>query len=93
MKFTKCSYIHCKSRHPGIYTPVIRFYAKIGPKYLPPGHAIVYGMRLCQNCAQTAKIHDIVTDSRWKDICDKIAAAGAAPPNRDTIELLLKGEN
>lgn len=90
MNWTPCSYVKCRSRQPGIFTPIIRFYAKDVPKSLmPPGHAVVSGVMLCNNCAQTANVHEIVSDRRWQEICTHLSVAGATPPDRDSIELLL----
>lgn len=46
-------------------------------------------LRLCESCALSANIHDIVNDTRWKDICHKIHAQGGTPPDRETLKLEL----
>lgn len=88
---TKCSYLLCKTGLPGIIVPIIEFRAirsaaSIG---LTPGRAIVGGVTLCESCALTAKVHEIVDDRRWSDICRQIASAGGPLPDRDSLELHL----
>lgn len=86
---TTCSYIHCKTGLPGIVVPIAQFKAKNAPAYMPKGHAIIGDLRLCESCALTAKIDELVTDKRWAEICHQIKAAGGAEPDRDSLELLL----
>lgn len=92
--FIKCSYTKCKSGLPGIIIPIASFLpAPVGgkpvPPYMPRGHAILNDMRLCESCALTADIHQMITDKRWKEICYQIEAAGGTPPDRDTLEMVL----
>lgn len=87
----KCSYLLCKTGLPGIITPVIKFSPIKGPRSigLTKGQAIVGGVMLCESCAVSAKVHEIVDDRRWADICRQIASAGGPPPDRDSLELHL----
>lgn len=87
--FIKCSYTLCKTGLPGIVIPIAAFRAKNAPKYMPQGHAIMENLRLCESCALSAKVHELVDNKRWKDICNQIAAQGGTPPDRDTLELIL----
>lgn len=87
--FTACSYRFCRSGLPGIVVPVIQFKALNAPAYMPPGHAIISEALLCESCALTAKIDELVTDKRWAYISAQLAAAGAQPPDRDSVKLML----
>lgn len=89
MTFIKCSYSKCKTKLPGVVVPVASFKALNAPKYMPPGHAIISDAMLCESCALTANIHELIDDKRWLEICRKIEGAGGTPPDRSSLELLL----
>lgn len=89
MTFIKCSYVKCKTALPGIVIPIASFKALNAPPYMPRGHAIIVELRLCESCALTADIHQMVDDKRWQDICLKMEAAGGTAPDRSSLELVL----
>lgn len=90
--FHRCSYIHCKTGLPGIVIPIGTFLPKPldgmpPPSFIGRAHAIMSDLRLCESCALTAKIHELIDDKRWQNICDQIKAQGGPPPDRETLEL------
>lgn len=87
--FIKCSYVKCKSHLPGIIIPIASFKALNAPPYMPRGHAIMQDLRLCESCALTAKIHELVDNKRWAEICRQIDAQGGTPPDRASLEMVL----
>jgi hypothetical protein len=92
--FHKCSYVHCKTGLPGVLTPVATFLpkpikGKPVPSYMPRAHAIIGNLRLCESCAMSAKVHELINDKRWSEICRQIEAAGGATPDRASLELAL----
>lgn len=85
----RCSYTLCKTGLPGVVVPVATFLPKNPPPYMPRGHAFLSNLRLCEGCALTADVHQMVDNKRWKDITDQIIAQGGEPPDRDSLKLML----
>lgn len=57
-----------------------------------PAHVFINELKLCENCAQIAKVHDLITDKRWIEICKVFTDQGAPIPRRDNMQLLFKKE-
>lgn len=84
-----CAYAKCKTGLPGVIVPIVQFRAQMAPGYMPPGHAVIGSALLCESCSLTANVHELIDDKRWQNICEQLIAAGAQPPDRDSLELLL----
>lgn len=56
---------------------------------MPEGHAILANLKLCESCALTAKIHEMIDNKRWAEICKQIEAQGGTEPDRSTLRLML----
>lgn len=89
LNWHRCSYRNCKTGLPGVVIPIAQFKAMNAPAYMPTAQAVLEDMRLCESCALSADIHDIINDKRWKDICHQIAAQGGTPPDRSSLTLHL----
>ena len=57
---------------------------------MPPAHARIFELLLCEECASKANVHDIVNNRRWAAICKPFEDANLPLPDRNSLKLIFK---
>ncbi len=79
----ECCFEKCTSGKEGVLSPVIMLYAS---KHTVPACASLT-LVVCQDCADTLKPEDLISDAGWLQICAGMRAAGKFEPKRSLTKI------